>query len=151
MSRRDRIVLRLRRARSTQWLSAGLVGAALFLAGCAGVPRSSADANHIRIELIDSPLVRVSQAWLERVDGVLRLKGHVLRLPDVADTTATHLDVSLLSANGTLVGSSTEYFQPRQIPRRPRRPDFAAFDVVIPVNPAEVQTIIIKAHEGDHP
>jgi len=127
------------------------VAALVFLTGCASFARPPADLAHVRLELVDSPLVRVSKAWLERTDDQVVLRGHVLRRPETTDTTSTHLDISWFNRTGDWVKSTQTNFEPRQIRRRYRMPDSA--DFVLPLNalPSDTNVIIIRAHEGAHP
>jgi hypothetical protein len=106
---------------------------------------------HVRFELVDSPLVAVSKAWLERKDGQLLLRGYVLRRPETKDTSATCLEVALLSESGTVLRVSQENFEPRQIRRLPRMPDSASFKINLGVWPAQASRISIRAHEGSRP
>jgi hypothetical protein len=127
------------------------VTAVVFLTGCASFAGPPADLAQVRLELVDSPLVRVSKAWLERTEGKVVLRGHVLRRPETTDTTSTHLDISFFNRAGDLVKFTQTSFEPRQIRRRHRMPDSA--DFLLPLNslPSDTNVIIVRAHEGTHP
>lgn len=119
--------------------------------GCT-TPRSSpSDLAHVRFELSDSAAVRVTEAWLTRESGQVRLRGHVLRQPEAKDTSATHLDVSLLDGAGRTLRTSQERFAPQQIASRRRMPDAAYFSIVLDPLPPELAAIRISAHDGPHP
>lgn len=120
-------------------------------AGCATLETLPPELAQVRFELADSPVVRVSKAWVERDAGRLVLRGHVLRQSGASDTTPTHLDISLLDAGGHTVREMREYFEPRQIPRRRRMPDAAHFRIELEPLPPGVASIRVAAHEGAHP
>lgn len=124
--------------------------AALTLAGCATPFRAPPDVAQIKLERIDSPVVRVEKIWLERKKGPLVVKGFVLKRLEVEDTTQTHLDVTLYDGAGKPLRSTVEHFEPRQIPRRYRRPDDATYRVVLDPLPAGTDRIEVRAHEGAH-
>jgi hypothetical protein len=125
--------------------------AAFGLAGCVTPFRAPADAAHIKLERVDSPVVRVEKIWLERKSGPLVVKGFVLRRWEATDTTRTHLDVTLYDAGRRVLRQSVEHFEPRQIPRRIRLPDDATYRVVFDPLPAGTARIEVRAHEGKHP
>lgn len=124
----------------------GVVG----LAGCATPFRAPPDVAHIRLERIDSPVVLVEKIWLERKKNPLVLKGYVLKRLEAGDTTRTHLDVTLYDGAGHVLRSTVEHFEPRQIPRRYRRPDDATYRVVLDPLPPGTVRIEVRAHEGAH-
>ena len=123
----------------------------LVLAGCATGTRAPTDAAHLELVQGDSPLVGVTRTWLERKAGRLWLAGYVLRKFETKDTTATHLDVAILDAGGRVLRQSVEHFEPRQIPRRARRPESANFRIALDPLPVEAARIEVRAHEGSHP
>ena len=123
----------------------------LFAAGCVSTRRPPPDLAHVEIARVHSPLVEVSRAWFERKEGCILVRGHVLRRPETKDTTRTHLDLAWLDANGTVLRTTTGHFEPRQIPRRPRMPDSSDFTLAVDAWPSETRTLILRAHEGDHP
>ncbi|MFZ5496566.1 MAG: hypothetical protein ACOZE5_14675 [Verrucomicrobiota bacterium] len=129
------------------WL---LVLAAAGLAGCTTPFRAPSDVAHIKLDRVDSPLVRVEKIWLERKHGPLVVTGYVLRRLETEDTSGTHLDVTLFDASGRVLRSTVEHFEPRQIPRRYRRPDDAAYRVVLDPLPPGTARIEVHAHEGNH-
>ena len=128
------------------WL---LVLAAGF-AGCVTPFRAPGDVAHIKLDRVDSPLVRVEKIWLERKHGPLVVTGYVLRRLETEDTSGTHLDVTLFDVGGRVLRSTVEHFEPRQIPRRYRRPDDAAYRVVLDPLPPGTARIEVRAHEGNH-
>ncbi len=123
---------------------------AVGLAGCATPFRAPSDVAHIKLERTDSPVVTVEKIWLERKKGPLVVKGYVVKRPETEDTTGTHLDVTLYDAAGAVLRSTVEHFEPRQIPRRHRRPDYASYSVQLDPLPAGTVRIKVSAHEGNH-
>lgn len=130
------------------WL---IILAAAALAGCATPFRSPPDVAQIELERADSPVVVVEKIWLERKQGPLVVRGYVLKRLEATDTTQTHLDVTLFDANGRVLRTTVEHFEPRQIPRHHRRPDSASYSVVLDPLPTGVARINVTAHEGAHP
>ncbi len=124
--------------------------ASAALAGCATPFRAPPDVAHIKLERADSPVVVVEKIWLERKKGPLVVKGYVVKRLEAEDTTQTHLDVTLYNAAGAVLRSSVEHFEPRQIPRRYRRPDDASYSVQLDPLPSETVRIEVRAHEGNH-
>jgi hypothetical protein len=124
----------------------GVVG----LTGCATPFRAPPDVAHIKLERGDSPVVIVGKIWLERKRGSLVVKGYVLKRLEAKDTTRTHLDVTLYDAAGTVLRRSVEHFEPRQIPRRYRRPHYASYSVLLDPLPGGTVRIEVRAHEGNH-
>ena len=120
------------------------------LVGCATPFRAPSDVAHIRLDRADSPLVRVEKIWLERKRGPLVVTGFVLKRLETEDTTGTHLDVTLYDAAGQVLRRTMEHFEPRQIPRRYRRPDDATYRVTLDPLPAGTIRIEVRAHEGVH-
>jgi len=129
------------------WL---VILASAALAGCATPFRAPPDVAHIRLERADSPVVVVQKIWLERKKGPLVVKGYVIKRLEAEDTTQTHLDVTLYDAAGSVLRRSVEHFEPRQIPRRSRRPDYASYSVPLDPLPSGTVCIEIRAHEGNH-
>ncbi len=127
------------------------VASSLLLLGCATPFRAPADVSHIVLERGDSPVVVVEKIWLERKQGPLVVRGYVLKRLEATDTTQTHLDVTLFDSSGRVLRTTVERFEPRQIPRRHRRPDSASYSVVLDPLPAGVARINVTAHEGSHP
>ncbi len=124
----------------------GVVG----LAGCATPFRAPPDVAHVKLERADSPVIVVEKIWLERKTGPLVLKGYVVRRLEAEDTSATHLDVTLYDASGAVLRTSVEHFEPRQIPRRYRRPNDASYNVPLDPLPSGTVRIEVRAHEGKH-
>lgn len=123
---------------------------ALALAGCATPFRAPLDVANIKLARFDSPLVSVEKIWLERKHGPLVVTGYVIKELSTEDTTGTHLDVTLFDAGGQVLRSTVEHFEPRQIPRRYRRPDYATYRVPLDPLPAGTDRIEVRAHEGAH-
>ena len=141
-------------ARPAPWIraAASRLGACLglvVLAGCASLERPPPELAHIQIDLAHSPVVSVSRAALVRENGLV-LQGYVLRQHAATDTTRTHLDVTLLDAQGCVLRETIERFAPAQIPKRVRRPDTASFNVVLDPLPPGTSRIVVRAHEGPH-
>ncbi len=124
--------------------------ASAALAGCATPFRAPPDVAHIKLERVDSPVVMVEKIWLERKNGPLVIKGYIVKRLDAEDTTQTHLDVTLYDATGAVLRSTVEHFEPRQIPRRYRRPDYASYSVPLDPLPSGTVRIEVRAHEGNH-
>lgn len=125
--------------------------ATLSYSGCAIPSRPPPDVAHIALETADSPVVRVTKLWLERgKDRTLVIAGYVVRKIDAKDTTGTHLDVTLSAEDGRVLRESIEYFEPRQIPRRPRMPDSVTFRFSLDPLPPGTARIVVRAHEGAH-
>lgn len=120
------------------------------LVSCATPFRAPPDVAHLRLDRVDSPLVRVEKIWLERKQGPLVIAGYVVKRLETKDTTGTHLDVTLYDANGRVLRHTVEQFEPRQIPRRYRRPDYASYRVWLDPLPAGTARIEVRAHEGAH-
>lgn len=133
--------------KATLWLT---ILAAVALAGCATPFRAPPDVAHIKLERADSPVVVVEKIWLERKKGPLVVKGYIVKRLEAEDTTQTHLDVTLYDAAGSVLRRSVEYFEPRQIPRRSRRPDYASYSVPLDPLPSGTVRIELRAHEGNH-
>lgn len=66
-------------------------------------------------------------------------------------TTQTHLDVTLYDSAGRVLRSSVEHFEPRQIHRQRRLPDFGTYQVTLDPLPVGTTRIAVRAHEGIHP
>lgn len=124
----------------------GVVG----LTGCATPFRAPPDVAHIKLERADSPVVVVEKIWLERKKGPLVVKGYVVKRLEAEDTTQTHLDVTLYDAAGAVLRHTVEHFEPRQIVRRYRRPDYASYSVSLDPLPGGTARIEVRAHEGNH-
>lgn len=125
------------------------VGAAI-LAGCATPFSAPPNAAHVQLIRESSPVVIVDKIWLERKKGPLVLRGYVIKRLTAEDTTQTHLDITLFDSSGTVLRSSVEHFEPRQIPRRYRRPDYANYSIMLDPLPPATARIEVRAHEGKH-
>lgn len=120
------------------------------LSGCATPFRAPPDVAHIKLERADSPVVVVEKIWLERKKGPLVVKGYIVKRLEAEDTTQTHLDVTLYDAAGAVLRSTVEHFEPRQITRRYRRPDYASYSVPLDPLPSGTVRVEVRAHEGNH-
>lgn len=127
-----------------------LVSAAALLAGCATPFRAPADVAHITLARTDSALVRVEKIWLERKAGPLVVTGYVVERDGTADTSGTHLDVTLSDADGRILRSTVEQFEPRRIHARFRRHNDATYRVPLDPLPPGTVRIEVRAHEGSH-
>jgi hypothetical protein len=100
-----------------------LLAAGLCVSGCMLSFRSPEGFEHIELVPIDSAKVNVTIIWLtKKHDEPLRLIGRVIRQPDVKDTTASYVVVTFWDGKGRELRQETVYFDPRQIPQRPRPP-----------------------------
>ncbi len=124
----------------------------LALTGCVTPFRAPPDVAHIELRVADSSVVTVPKIWLEREKGggPLVIRGYVGKRIDAMDTTGTHLDVILYDGAGLVLRRTVEQFEPRQIPRRRRMPDYASYRVVLDPLPAGTARIEVRAHEGPH-
>lgn len=117
--------------------------------GCAGVASSSGPASLLRLELVNSPLVLVSRAWLEQQDGRWFVRrAYAPPVPDARHhrhPSGRH--ASGLRWHGLVVEHGGVF--PRQIPRRPKLPDSANFLIALPPVPPMAQVLVVRAHEGE--
>ncbi len=120
------------------------------LAGCATPFRAPPDVANVRLDRSDSPVVVVEKIWLERKNGVLAVRGYVLKRLEAEDTTKTHLDVTLFDREGHELRSTIEDFWPRQLVRRWRRPAYGTYNVPLDPLPPGTARIEVRAHEGGH-
>ena len=128
----------------------GAALAVMGLVGCATPFRAPRDVAHIKLERADSPIVTVEKIWLERKRGPLVVKGYVVKELDAKDTTQTHLDITLYDSAGAVLRRTVEYFEPRQIPRRHRQPDYGSYNVTLDPLPPGTDRIEVRAHEGNN-
>ncbi len=133
--------------KANPWL---MILAAIVLTGCATPFRAPPDVAHIKLERADSPVVVVEKIWLERKTGPLVVKGYIVKRLEAEDTTQTHLDVTLYDAAGSVLRSSVEHFEPRQILHHYRRPAYASYSVPLDPLPSGTVRIEVRAHEGKH-
>jgi hypothetical protein len=120
------------------------------LVGCATPFRAPPDVAYIKLDRVDSPLVRVEKIWLERKKGPLVVTGYVIKRLDTEDTTGTHLDLTLYDAAGQVLRRTVERFEPQQIHRQWRRPAYATYRVTLDPLPTGTARIEVRAHEGAH-
>jgi hypothetical protein len=123
---------------------------ALLMGGCATPFLAPADVAHLTLERGDSPSVVVDKIWLERKRGPLVVTGSVTKRLEADTTTGTHLDVTLYDAAGQVLRRSVEYFEPREIVRRPKTLAVASYRIVLEPLPAGTARIAVKAHDGAH-
>ena len=126
----------------------GVVGA--IFAGCAAPFFAPTDVSHIKLASVDSPVVIVGKIHLVRKQGTLVATGYVLKRLGAFDTTQTHLDVTLYDSSGMVLRRTVEHFEPREIPRRIRRPHHAVYRVRLDILPPKTARLEVKAHEGSH-
>jgi hypothetical protein len=127
-----------------------VTGVSVFAGACVTSPRTPPEVAHIELIGESSPIISVGKSRLEKRDGQLLLTGYVVRLLSANDTTQTHLDVELVAASGAVIRTSIEHFEPRDIPRRHKRPSYASYRVPIEPLPAHTARIVVRAHEGSH-
>jgi len=118
-----------------------------LLSGCA-TSRVPSDVAHLQLDRADSATVMVSKVGLDRKGGPLAVWGYVVKRITVKDTSGTHSDVSLFDNSGRVLRSSVEHFDPRQIPRRYRRPDYATYRIALDPLPEGTSRILVRAHDG---
>jgi hypothetical protein len=124
--------------------------AVLGLAACATPFQAPASASHIKLERVDSPVILVEKIWLEQKQGPLAVTGYVIPRLGVADTTKTHLDVTLFDSAGRVIRSTVENFEPRQIDNHFRAHSAAQYRVELQHPPVDIARIEVRAHEGVH-
>lgn len=103
---------------------------------------------HITLERVDSPVVMVEKIWLERKKGPLVVTGYVVKRLGATDTTQTRLAVTLFDADGRVLRSSIERFEPPQIPRGHRMHGHAQYRVALDPLPPATARIEVRAQEG---
>lgn len=139
-----------RRLRLAAWVTAGAVFA-VILAGCLTPFRPPPDVAHLRIRAEDSARVWVYKVWLERKPGSpLVVTGHVNRRFRDADTSASHLVVSLRDASGKVLKEEVVYFKPRKVTYRLRPPPASA-RFIYPLDPLPRDTSEILVTAIDPP
>ncbi len=127
-----------------------VAGISVFAGACATPPQTPPELAHIELIGESSPIISVKKPRVERSHGQLLLTGHVVRLLSANETTQTHLDVAYVAASGAVIRTSIEHFEPRDIPRRHKRPSYAAYRVLMDPLPADTARIVVRAHEGSH-
>jgi hypothetical protein len=121
-----------------------------LLSGCVSFIRTPPDLTHIAREHANSAKVKVRDFELVRYEGQLLLVGKVGRQFFDADTTKTHLDVTLYAADGAVLRTLTSEFSPRQILRGRRMPGSSSFQIVLDQLPPGLARVDVRAHDGDH-
>ncbi len=127
-----------------------LPGMAL-LSGCVFFMRTPADLAAITHGHSDSSKVKIRNFELVRYEGRILLVGKVGRQFFDADTSNTHLDVSLYAADGSVLRSLVTDFNPRQISRAYRTPASSGYQVALDPLPPGLARVDVRAHDGAHP
>jgi hypothetical protein len=127
-----------------------IAGILLFLVGCTSTPRTAPEFSHIELIGESSPIITIANSRLVKSDGKLLLTGQVIRghLATSNSTSHIHLDIELRDASGALIGSTIEYFEPRNIPNRPWGRSFGTYRIPMDSLPAATARIVIRAHKG---
>jgi hypothetical protein len=120
----------------------------LFLVGCTSTPRTAPELSHIELIGESSPIIKIANSRLVKSDGKLLLTGQVIRGHLATSTSQIHLDIELRDASGALIGSTIEYFEPRNIPNRPWGRSFGTYRIPMDSLPAATARIVIRAHKG---
>ena len=120
------------------------------LSGCALLVRTQHELDHIKLEPIESPIVKVGEIKLGRFNGQTVITGFVYKQSWESITTKTHLDVTLFGANNTVLRQSMAGFTPSQIGNGHRTRGHASYWVIVDPLPADVRRIEVRAHEGAH-
>ncbi len=125
-----------------------IAGILLFLVGCTSTPRTAPELSHIELIGESSPSVSIANSRLVKSDGKLLLTGQVIRKHVATSTNDIHLDIELRDASGALIGSTIEYFEPRNIPYRRSNRSFGTYRIPMDALPAATARIVIRAHKG---
>ena len=121
-----------------------------LLSGCVSFMRTPSDLTHIVREHSNSAKVKVRDFELIRYEGQFLLVGKVGRQFFDADTSKTHLDVTLYTTDGAVLRSFTTAFNPRQIHRSYRMPGSSSYQVVLDPLPPGLARVDVRAHDGEH-
>lgn len=121
-----------------------------LLSGCVTFMRTPADLAPIARTHDDSAKVKVRDFELVRYEGQLLLVGKVGRQTFDADTSKTHLDVTLSAGDGTVLRAFIAEFSPRQVSRGHRMPGSSSYQAVLDPLPPGLARVDVRAHEGEH-
>lgn len=121
-----------------------------LLSGCVSLMRTPPDLIHIAREHTDSSKVKVRDFELVRYERQLLLVGKVGRQFFDADTTKTHLDVTLYATDGSVLRLVTSGFRPRQVSSGHHLPGSSSYQVVLDPLPPGTARVQVRAHEGEH-
>jgi hypothetical protein len=121
-----------------------------LLSGCVSFMSTPPDLAHIVREHANSAKVKVRDFELVRYKGQLLLAGKVGRQFFDADTSKTHLDVTLYATDGSVLRALTSEFNPRQVSRGHRMPGSSSFQVVFDPLPPGLARVDVRAHDGEH-
>ena len=121
-----------------------------LLSGCVSFMRTPSDLTHIVREHSNSAKVKVRDFELVCHEGQLLLVGKVGRQFFDADTSKTHLDVTLYAADGAVLRALTSEFSPRQILRGRRMPGNSSFQIGLDPLPPGLARVEVHAHDGEH-
>lgn len=127
-----------------------LLPCAALLTGCVNFMRTPPDLAQIKREHANSAKVVVRSFELIHYEGQTLLVGKVGRLFFDADTSKTHLDVTLFAADGSALRSLTTEFNPRQIYRGHRMPGSSSYRIALDPLPPGLARIEVRAHDGEH-
>lgn len=127
-----------------------MVPCAAALSGCVMFMNTPPDLAHIKREHVNSSKVTVRDFSLLHYKEQTLLVGKVGRLFFEANTTKTHLDVTLFAADGSVLRSLTTEFNPRQIYAGHRMPGSSSYQVVLDPLPPGLARVEVRAHDGEH-
>ena len=127
-----------------------VIPCALSLSGCVMFLNTPPDLTHIAREHANSSKVKVRDFELVRHNGQLLLVGKVGRQFFEADTSQTHLDVTLYANDGAVLRAFTTEFNPRQVYRGYRMPGSSSYQVVLDPLPPGLARVEVRAHDGEH-
>lgn len=112
--------------------------------------RTPPDLSYIVREHANSDKVKVRDFEVVRYEGQLLLAGKVGRQFFDADTSKTHLDVTLHAPDGSVLRALTSDFNPRQVSRGHRMPGSSSYRVVLDPLPPGLARVVVRAHDGEH-
>ena len=127
-----------------------LLPVTVFLTGCVMFMSTPADLASIKREHVNSEKVSVRDFELIRYEDQLLLVGKVGRIYFDADTSRTHLDVTLYAADGSVLRALTSEFNPRQVYRGYRMAGTSSYRVVLDPLPPGLARVEVRAHDGEH-
>jgi hypothetical protein len=127
-----------------------LLPCAVALSGCVMFRSTPPDLAYIKREHSNSAKVAVREFEVIHHEGQTLLAGRVGRLFFEADTSKTHLDVTLYAADGAVLRSITAEFTPRQVYRGHRMPGSSSYRVPLDPLPPNLARITVSAHDGAH-